>query len=302
MVASAGLRRPAFVVWCSSLLSATAVVALYLVFVRTNWGQEVDDLAFDGRSAVSLRATQRTDRLLNSVTHTSLFALGAAIVLLALAQRRVRLAAVCGACMAGAVLTTEALKLYLLTRPRFDGVGGTAHNSFPSGHATIGMVLSLGLVMVSSSRWRRLATLIAALLATAFGTAVLASGWHRPSDSLGAYAVAFTWFAAGHGVMLWLDEHRPYRYGVASARDRPTSRPVLVSAGVALLGFTAFALWRSLEDHDLHAVAYVRLYVVFCLAIDVVGIVGVLGFAVLTGDRARRRRAVADVSSPSTPS
>lgn len=296
-VEHAGLRRPALVASCVAVASAAAVFGIYLLFVRTQRGQEIDDLAFDGRSAVSLQATQRTDRLLNAVTHTSLFVLGAAIVLLALAQRRVRLAIVCGACMAGAVVTTEVLKLYLLTRPRFGGVGGFAHNSYPSGHATIGMVLSLGPVMVSASSSRRLATLAAALVATAFGTAVLASGWHRPSDSLGAYAVAFTWFAAGHAVMLWLDHHRPYRFGVASEREGPMSRPLLVWAGIALLGFTVFALWRSLEDHDLHAVAYARMYLVFCVAIDVVGIVGVLAFAVLTGDRARRRREA--VSSPS---
>ena len=36
------------------------------------------------------------------------------------------------------------LKLRLLDRPSFGGVQGITHNSYPSGHATIGMVLSLG--------------------------------------------------------------------------------------------------------------------------------------------------------------
>ena len=76
--------------------------------------------------------------------------------------------------------------------------------------------------------------------------------------------VAFMWFAGGHGVMLWLDEHRPYRFGVASDRDRPVSRPLVVWAGLALVGFTVFVLWRSLEDHDLHTVSYARLYLMFC--------------------------------------
>lgn len=271
-------------------VALAAVVVLYALFVRTRWGQEVDDLAFEGRAAVSPTTTQRTDRLLNAVTESSLVLLGGAIVLLALAQRRVRLAVVVGTCMAGAVGTTEVLKLYVLTRPRLAGVDGIVENSFPSGHATIGMVLSLGLVMVSASSWRRVVTVIAALMSTAFGTAVLASGWHRPSDSLGAYCVALAWFAVGHAVLLWLDGHRPYPHGVATSSDRRPSLRLLVGAGVALLAFTTSSLWRSLADHDLHSVVYAGWYVLFCVAIDAFGIVVVLTLAVLTGERARERR------------
>ena len=272
-----------------SALSLVILAALYLVFVRTRWGQEVDDLAFEGRSAVLPQATRRTDRMLNAVTESSLFLLGGAIVSLALAQRRLRLAVVVGACMSGAVATTEVLKRYLLTRPQLRGVQGIIENSYPSGHATIGAVVALGLVMVSASSWRRAATVVAALVATAFGTAVLASGWHRPSDSLGAYAVAFTWFAAGHAVLLWSDEHHPYPHGVANDDDRPPSRSLLVGAGLALLAFTTLAVLRSL-DRGLHTVVYVRMYVLLCVAIDAMGIAVVLLFAMMTGQRARQRR------------
>jgi hypothetical protein len=240
--------------------------------------------------------------MLTTITESSLLLLGGAIVFIALAQRRLRLVFVVGACMSGAVLTTEVLKLHLLTRPAFDDVQGIANNSYPSGHATIGMVLSLGVVMVSTTRWRKAATVAAALLATAFGTAVLATGWHRPSDVFGAYGVALMWFAAGHAVLLWSDHAHPYRHGIAGERDRPPSRGLLVLAVVALGSFTTFALVRSLDTQGLRAVAYAGWYVVTCLAIDAVGIAVVLVFAVLTGDRARRRRdagfVLADASAP----
>ncbi|MEN9645224.1 MAG: hypothetical protein RL238_1893 [Actinomycetota bacterium] len=282
-------------------VSAVLVAVFYVVFVRTRWGQEIDDLAFEGRAAVSAQATRRLENMLRVVTETSLFVLGGAIVLAALAQRRLRLVFVVGVCMSGAVVATEVLKLYLLTRPTFDDVQGIANNSYPSGHATIGMVLSLGMVMVSTSRWRKVVTVLAALLATAFGTAVLATGWHRPSDTLGAYAVAMAWFAAGHAVLVWSDVAHPYRHGIASDADRPPSRALLAGAALALMGWVSFSLYRSLEADGLRTVAYAGWYVVACVLIDLAGIGVVLGFAVLTGRRARLRRAAWTTPTP-TPS
>lgn len=283
-----------------SIVSAISVAVFYVVFVRTQWGQEIDDLAFEGRAAVSAQATKRLDNMLRVISVTSLFVLGGAIVLIALAQRRLRLVFVVGISMSGAVVTTEILKLHLLTRPTFSDVQGIANNSYPSGHATIGMVLSLGLVMVSSSRWRKVAAGFAALLATAFGTAVLATGWHRPSDTLGAYGVALAWFAAGHAVLVWSDVAHPYRHGMASDRDRPPSRALLVGAGLALMTWVSFSLFRSLDEGGLRAVAYAGLYVLACVLIDLVGIAVVLGFAVLTGRRARLRRDTWDTSPATT--
>jgi membrane-associated phospholipid phosphatase len=280
---------------------AAAVVALvYVVFVRTRWGQEVDDLAFEARAAVTPQTTSRTDRLLHAVTRDSLAVLGAVVVLLALAQRRIRLVFVVGGCLAGALLTTEALKHVLLTRPVFPGVGGWPHNSYPSGHATIGMMLSLGIVMVSTSRTRRVATVVAAVAATAFGTAVLASGWHRPSDSVGAYGVALAWFCLGNAVLVATDPQRLQAPGAASATDRPPSKPLLVAAAAAIASFLGFELWRSIDADGLHTVEYVPLYILSCIVIDVLGVIVVYVFAVLTADRARWRRRLRDQQAAAT--
>ncbi len=285
------LQRQVRVALAVAAVAAVSVAVWYVVFVRTRWGQELDDLAFEGRRAVSAATTQRTDRMLHAVTESSLFLLGGAIVLLALAQRRVRVAVVAGACMSCAVVTTEILKLRLLDRPSFGGVQGISHNSYPSGHATIGMVLSLGLVMVAPSAWRRPATLIAAMVATAFGTAVLASGWHRPSDSLGAAGVALAWFAAGHAVLLWLDARLPYSTrGAAGADDAPMSRALLMAGAAAVVAFVVYAAVRSIGDEGLHIVRYHAPYLLACAAIDVVAVAVVFLFAVLTAERARSRR------------
>ena len=297
------LQRQVRVALAVAAVAAVSVAVWYVVFVRTRWGQELDDLAFEGRRAVSAATTQRTDRMLHAVTESSLFLLGGAIVLLALAQRRVRVAVVAGACMSCAVVTTEILKLRLLDRPSFGGVQGITHNSYPSGHATIGMVLSLGLVMVAPSAWRRPATLIAAMVATAFGTAVLASGWHRPSDSLGAAGVALAWFAAGHAVLLGLDARRPSTRGAADMDDAPMSRALLMGVAAAVVGFVVYAAVRSIGADGLHTVRYHAPYLLACAAIDVVAVAVVFLFAVLTAERARWRRdaqvVVVQVSTPS---
>ncbi|MFN8020816.1 MAG: phosphatase PAP2 family protein [Acidimicrobiales bacterium] len=292
------VQRQVRVALVVSAVAAASVALWYVVFVRTRWGQELDDLAFEGRHAVSTATTRRTDRMLHAVTESSLFLLGGAIVLLALAQRRVRAAVAAGACMSFAVVTTEVLKLRLLDRPSFGGVQGITHNSYPSGHATIGMVLSLGLVMVAAPSWRRPATVVAALVATAFGTAVLASGWHRPSDSLGAAGVALAWFAAGHAVLLWIDVRRPSLRGAADDGDRPLSRSLLVAAAVAVVAFVVYAAVRSIGAEGLHTVRYHAPYLLACAAIDVVGVAVVFVFAVLSAERARWRRDAQGLGDP----
>jgi hypothetical protein len=82
----------------------------------------------------------------------------------ALVRRRTRLAIAVGLAVTISVLTTEILKSLVLSRPSLDEVAGIAQNSFPSGHATIGISLSLGMIMVAPHRWRW-----AAMIAAQFG-------------------------------------------------------------------------------------------------------------------------------------
>lgn len=186
-----------------AVAAAGLLAVVYVVFVRTGWGQRFDDVAFDGREVEDPEITRATNDLLHSVTRSTLFLLTGAVVLFALARRRWRLALVAGASISGAVITTEIFKLQLLTRPDLDGIAGIEENSFPSGHATIGMALALGLVMVSPHRWRWLSTLAALAVSMTFGVGVLATGWHRPSDTVGAFLVCVIWFGLGTAILLW---------------------------------------------------------------------------------------------------
>ncbi|HEY5742130.1 MAG TPA: phosphatase PAP2 family protein [Terrimicrobiaceae bacterium] len=106
--------------------------------------------------------------------------------------------------------------------------GLEANNSYPSGHATVGTSLALSLLLVSPSRWRPWLAVAAGCLSAAYATGVLFTGWHRPSDALGA--LAWSGFCMSLAAVL-----------VVRLRGRPrtaishTSRPVLASAGLAIL-------------------------------------------------------------------
>jgi membrane-associated phospholipid phosphatase len=281
-----GDRLRSFRLALVAVASVAVVAIVYLLAIRTHIGQRLDDVAFARRSVVTPGTTRRTDRLLGTISVASLTVMGGALVLLAFARRRVSLGIGAGVAMLGAVVTTEVLKHWVLTRPVFPDTTGVAYNTFPSGHATIGMVLSLGVVMVAPVHFRRLALIVGAFTATAFGTAVLASGWHRPSDTIGAYFVALAWFSAVSAV-LGLFEQR------SSARHHPRpepapSVPLLVTAAIGVFGLLMFVLWRSIGASGLHTVVYAAPYIAAVIGIDVAGVLVVGIFYVLDRTSAGR--------------
>lgn len=260
-------------------LSTLVAVTVYVVAIRTHVGQRLDDVAFARRSIVTAATTRRTDRLLGTVSVASLFLVGGVIVLVALARRRASLAVAVGIAMSGAVVTSEVLKLRILTRPNLAVVTGVGSNTYPSGHASIGMVLSLGIVMVAPPDLRRAALVIGGLTATAFGTAVLSSGWHRPSDTIGGYCVALAWFSAVSCILVRL-EHRPGARRPPET-EPPTSRLVLACAGLGAFALLMFVLWKSLGATGLRTVVYGAPYIAAIVAIDAAGLLVVGMFYVL---------------------
>jgi membrane-associated phospholipid phosphatase len=217
------------------------LVVLYVVAVRTGWGQRLDDAALDGRTtrATVLRAT---DRVLNTISISSIVIVGAVIGGVALARRRWHLAITAGVVILGANLTTQLLKHAVLSRPDLvTGADPLPDPSFPSGHTTVAMSLALGLVLVVPASIRAVTALAGLAYAVLVGTGTVTAGWHRPSDAMGAFLVATAWAAAGAAGLLW------WR-GTARARGgyrpgAPIVSPVLIAAGITLLlvGFVGFA-------------------------------------------------------------
>jgi hypothetical protein len=178
--------------------AAFAVVAVYLIVVRTRWGQELDERALLGRDVISdLRAAQ-ADRFLRIVSVGSLTLATALVAAVAFLRGRPRMALIAAASIGLAVLSTELLKLAILDRPPLTTTTlNNGLNSYPSGHTTVGMSVCVAAMLVVPLRLRAATAFAAGAAGGAFGIAVVAAGWHRPSDAVGAYLVCVAAGAVG---------------------------------------------------------------------------------------------------------
>ena len=212
------------------------VVGLWLVFIRTEWGQRLDDAAVRGRWVVDFDVLKAHGRSLGVITVASM--VGGCIALVVVGAVRGRpLLGVAAALLVGcAGVTTELLKV-LIDRPVFPAVDWHPENTFPSGHATASASLAFAFIMVTPHRWRA-ATAIAGGLWVAFqGTGVVAAGWHRPSEAVAGFAVAIAWASFAVMVMVAIGRVRPANQE-AESPERLTAA-VLVVLAIMLVGLVA---------------------------------------------------------------
>lgn len=144
--------------------------------------------------------------------------LSGGVVAIALARRRVDLAIAAAALLAGANVTTEALK-WGISNPLHPALGyaEVAANTYPSGHVTAAAALGLALTLVVPTRWRYAAAAAGAVFTAAMGVAVLVLHRHLPSDVVGGVLVAVTWYLGAVAVLA------ARRAGAARSDDRPIS-------------------------------------------------------------------------------
>jgi membrane-associated phospholipid phosphatase len=224
----ADARRRTLVVIATG--AALAVAMLYVLAVRTHWGQRLDATALEGRHVVHARAIRVARDLHRSISIASVVLLGGAITLVAVVRGRTRLAVGTGVILAGSLATTETLK-HVLGRPAL-GVESPlrAIPSFPSGHTTIAMALAIGAMLVAPRRRRPVVALVGAAFASIVGCEVVVTASHRPSDAIGSAFVVMAWTAAVLVVVLRSD-------ATATPRRRAPSRvtPLLALGGATLL-------------------------------------------------------------------
>ena len=255
--------------------SVVVLFAAYVFFLHTGRGQNLDELAKAGRVTALPRAAEASNSVLDTVSVVSLALVGGSIALAALLRDRFRLAVAALVTILGACLSTEILKRVVFTRPDLLAVGGSP-NTFPSGHATVGMVLSLALIMVSPQRHRAAATVVAAIVGVSLGVSVVTAGWHRPSDSVGAFAVSLAWAAGSTAYLL-------YRHGAGddvSRRFGTRTLQLLLGVGIVLaVGVTLIVIGTYALRGDLNLVREMRRsYVAATTSIAAVGVLTVLWF------------------------
>ncbi len=205
--------------------------------------------------------------------------IGVSLAGVALVRRRPRVAAAIIALLVLTGWTTETLKP-LLASPRHDewlGTGQIAAASWPSGHATAAMTLALCAILAVPARARPTAAAVGAAFAVSVSYAILALGWHFPSDVLGGFLVATTWTLLAVAGLNRLEQHRPS--GVA--REAPPRAadalvPLALGAGAATV---VLAVWLVRPYQVERYVADHSTFVAGAAGIAALAVALVLGFA-----------------------
>jgi membrane-associated phospholipid phosphatase len=170
--------------------------AIWLVAELVPAAQLRDALALHDFTLLSRPRVDAVGELLLHLLDPFVFVLwGIALVAVALARERPRLALAATTVMGMAPFTSETLKP-LLAHPHVQI--GTVHigsASWPSGHSTAALALALSAVLVSPVRLRPLVAAVGTLFALAVGASLLILAWHMPSDVLGGYLIAALWTA-----------------------------------------------------------------------------------------------------------
>jgi len=228
-------RRPLFLLTLA-LASALGAFAVWFAAFHVPTLRGLDAGAMQAFTGVARAPLEPSIRGVARLANPTWFLCGAGLLtLLALARRRWLMAAVVPAILLTANATTQLLKPALADQRLLDlrGVEMIYPGSWPSGHSTAAMSLALCFVLVVGPHLRPLAALLGAGYAIAVGYALVALGFHLPSDVLGGYLVAATFTLVGTTVLAVLEARMPAR--VARERAPLAFSPAALAAAAALL-------------------------------------------------------------------
>jgi len=131
-----------------------------------------------------------------------LLAMMAAVVAVGLHFGRRREVVAAMGVVVAANLMTQVLKIALEHSRQGPAAGGGSpsywadllptSNAFPSGHTTAAAAVAVALLLVVPARHALAAGAVGILLVASVGGSVVVSGWHYPSDALGAILIAAT--------------------------------------------------------------------------------------------------------------
>ena len=186
-----GLARPLLSLLVAAVCGG-AVVLMARGAVGTASGQRLDQLTLSGSRNHDGLLSRVAELAVETVSMPVIIALLALTAVIALLRRRPALLLPLASLVLGANLTTQVIKHLLVSREVLGpGIEPTA-NSFPSGHSTLAATTMIALVLVAG-RARPLVAPLGLLWSGAAGIGTLVTGWHRPSDVIGAIAVSAAW-------------------------------------------------------------------------------------------------------------
>ncbi|MEA9985090.1 hypothetical protein [Subtercola sp. RTI3] len=164
------------------LASTTVLLCVYVLAVLTRTGQSFEDKALAAAGLV-----QNATVLLELVSIPGLAVAAAFIAGIALLRRRRGRAVAAMLVIAVSNTLTQILKYVVFDRPMFQSPSGV--NTFPSGHMTAYVSVCIALLLVLPAALRALASIAGAVISSIVVVQLLAFGWHRLSDVVGAVAL-----------------------------------------------------------------------------------------------------------------
>ncbi len=265
----------------NALIGATLGIALFVLiwYVRVHIGivARADRSVLLGFAGLDRPAVNRITSFVANLCDPKPYVVLAAIpILVALARRRPRVAAMIGVVILGANATTQQLKP-LLAESTGSLIPGLGAASYPSGHATAAMTLALCSVIAVPARWRPRVAASMAAFAVAVCYSFLELRWHYPSDVLGGFLMAGIWTLLGAAALSVVDARWPQRVISPEAR-RAAPIPIaaaLTPVAVVLLAAVAFAaLLAIVRPHAV--VTYARAHEAFIFGAAAIGAMSLL--------------------------
>jgi PAP2 superfamily len=250
------IRRALWGIAGAALILAAVV---YWIAVHTVWGQRLDTTALRGRHVLSTHDIHAAQRLHTTIDIASIALFGGAILLVALLRGRPRLAVGIAVLIVGSLATSELLKR-LLGRPHLAIVDSLQRApTFPSGHTTIAMALTVGAIFAAPRRFRGSIAALGVVFAGAIGCSLVITASHRPSDTIGAVLIVTAWSAAVAAIVVRSQAIRP-----TPTRTWAHVSPWMAVAGAALLTaafFSALIVALAIHHGQLDAVELGRAFV-----------------------------------------
>ena len=175
-----------------AVVCAVLLIVNYFTLVGTPWGHQFDNYAFLGRKMLGQEIVALDSDILSLVRKRTLFIAAVAMLATAVMRRCTFVGVIALTAIGCAVVGAEVLKHVLPWRllvPN-DAIldSRLQTNTYPSGHTTVVTSLALSSLLVLPSRWRPWLSIAGGSISAMFATGVVFTGWHRPSDALGALA------------------------------------------------------------------------------------------------------------------
>lgn len=187
--------------FCGTLF-ASALIFVYLFFIRNPTGQYLDESAYLGAINKRSISTQRpiyqiTSKFLQLLPTISTIIIFFGMFFITIIRRNIiqTIAALSFFCVAN--ISSQILKNVIFSRPKFIDAGSSFvdldNNSAPSGHVTIAITTFFAIYLISAKRWRGLVSFLGVIFSFFTGIAVFINLWHRPSDVIASYTLVGFW-------------------------------------------------------------------------------------------------------------